>query len=64
MVQGQMASTLSQQRKGIMRDKDHLRQALLGVAKHSRDLLVKKGAIQPTVRHQVIITQLKWFTVS
>ena len=64
MFQGQMASTLSQQRKGILRDKDHFRQALLGVAKHSRDLLVKKGAIQPTVRHQVIITQLKWLTVS
>lgn len=54
--QAQMASMLCQQRKGVLRDKDPFRQALQGVAKHAKDILVKKGVIEPTPaprQHQV-----------
>ena len=43
----EIAAHLSQQRKGILREKEHFKMSMQGVVKHAKDLLVKKGKILP-----------------
>ena len=43
----EIAAHISQQRKGILREKEHFKQAMQGVVKHAKDLLIKKGKILP-----------------
>lgn len=43
----QMASHISQQRKGILKEKEHFKQAMQGIIRHAKDLLIKKGKIVP-----------------
>ena len=39
----QMGAQICQQRKGILKEKEHFKQALLGTVRHARDILIKKG---------------------
>lgn len=42
-----IAAQVSKQRKGVLKDKEHLRQAYMGVALYCRDLLIKHGLLPP-----------------
>ncbi len=42
-----LGAQVCQQRKGILREKEHFKQALQGVILHARSLLMKKGKIPP-----------------
>ena len=49
----QMAAHVFQQRKGILKEKEHFKQALLGVTKHAKDILIKKGKLPPEVKKAI-----------
>ena len=46
----QLGAQISQQRKGLLREKEHFKQAIQAVIFHARDILVKKGKLmkEPT----------------
>ena len=46
----QMAAHVCQQRKGILKEKEHFKQTLLGVIRHAKDILIKKGKLPPEVK--------------
>lgn len=43
----QMAAQSCQQRKGILKEKEHFKQAVMGTVRHAKDILIKKGKIPP-----------------
>ena len=45
-----MGALLSQQRKGVLRERQHLKQAYEGVLNHSKQILVNKGALKPEIK--------------
>ena len=42
-----LSAQMCQQRKGILREKEHLKQAVQGVIKHARSILIKRGKLPP-----------------
>ena len=42
-----LTAQMCQQRKGILREKEHLKQAVQGVIKHARNILIKGGKLPP-----------------
>merc|ERR1712179_756971 len=48
-----LGAQVCQQRKGILREKEHLKLTIQGVIKHARDLLIKKGKLLPQEIHVI-----------
>ena len=42
-----MAALMAQQRKGILRERHHFKNAYEGMIMHSRSILIKKGVLKP-----------------
>ena len=45
-----MGALLSQQRKGVLRERQHLKQAYEGVLDHSKQILINKGVMKPEIK--------------
>ena len=48
-----LGAQVCQQRKGILREKEHFRLTIQGVIKHARDLLIKKGKLPQEQTHVI-----------
>ena len=48
-----LGAQVCQQRKGILREKEHFKLIIQGVIKHARDLLIKKGKLSQQETHVI-----------
>lgn len=54
-----LGAQIAQQRKGILREKEHFKHAIQGVIRHAKDILIKKGKMAAEMPKEVPKMPLK-----